>query len=298
MQPTPTLPSLRRYRSLTAAAIGFAGVLACGSPGPAPARPGTPPAPEVTPPRATGRWTLRRQAVPARYEIHSSAVIELTGDSLPGDSLSTFMVVSLSLADSADLLSMTGTIDSLRVARGVRITTPDSAPLLPISLRGVLDRQGGVIRLGDSTVVPDSLCTSTLDPLITTARDLFVRLPERLTSGAAWQDTTRTTSCRGRIPITTTTVAAYSVLGEQATGGRNLMAVSRSTTITLAGGGEQYGRSATVQGGGTGTATLLFDPGTAALVHGQSQSTVTVTFEAGMLRQAFTQFGRQEIRQR
>jgi hypothetical protein len=225
-------------------------------------------------------------------------VIELAGDSIPGDSLSTTMVVTLALADSADVFSVTGSIDSLQVTRGARITTTDSAPLLPIPLHAVLDRQGGVIRVGDSIAVPDSLCTTTHDPLITTVRDLFVRLPERLTSGATWQDTTRTTSCRGRIPITTTTIATYSVLGEQASAGRNLVAVGRSTTIALAGRGEQYGRSATVQGAGTGTATLLFDPGTAALVDGQSQSTVTVTFEAGMLRQTFTQHGRQEIRQR
>ena len=225
-------------------------------------------------------------------------MIELAGDSIPGDSLATTMVVSLFLADSADVLSMTGTIDSLSVTRGARITTTDSTPPLPIPLRGIIDRQGGVIRLGDSTAGgADSLCTTTLDPLIAATRDLFVRLPERLTSGTTWQDTVQTTSCRGRIPITTTTIATYTVLGEQA-GGRALLAITRSATISLAGGGQQYGRSATVQGTGTGMGTLLFDPQTAALVDGQSQSTMTVTFEAGMLRQTFTQHGRQEIRQR
>ena len=225
-------------------------------------------------------------------------MIELAGDSIPGDSLATTMVVSLLLADSAGVLSVTGTIDSLSVARGARITTADSTPPLPIPLRGTVDRRGGVIHLGDSTGAPDSLCATAFDPLVAATRDLFVRLPERLTSGASWQDTTRTTSCRGRIPITTTTVATYNVLGEQAVGGRALLAITRATTISLAGGGEQYGRSAAVQGSGTGTGTLLFDPGTAALVDAQSQSTVTVTFEAGMLRQTFTQYGRQDIRQR
>ncbi len=225
-------------------------------------------------------------------------MIELAGDSLPGDSLATTMVVTLILADSADALSMSGTIDSLHVARGMRIATADSAPPLPIPLRAVLDRQGGVIRLGGADTVPDSLCLTTLDPIVSATRDLFVRLPERLTSGATWEDTTQTTSCRGRIPVTTTTIASYTVLGEQAVGGRGLIAIARTTTITLAGGGEQYNRSATVQGSGTGSGTLLFDPGTSALVEGRSQSTVTVTFEAGMLRQTFTQHGRQEIRQR
>lgn len=208
------------------------------------------------------------------------------------------MMVSLFLADSAGLLSVTGTIDSLSVARGARITATDSAPPLPIPLRGTIDRRGGVIHLGDATGAPDSLCATTLDPLIAVIRDLFVRLPERLTSGDSWEDTTRTTSCRGRVPITTTTVARYNVLGEQGVGGRALLAIARSATISLAGGGAQHGRSATVHGTGTGAGTLLFDPETAALVDGQSQSTVTVTFEAGMLRQTFTQHGRLDIRQR
>ena len=43
---------------------------------------------------------------------------------------------------------------------------------------------------------------------------------------------------------------------------------------------------------------LLVDPETAALVDARSESTVAMTFEAGMLRQSFTQHGRQEIRQR
>ena len=217
---------------------------------------------------------------------------------MPGDSLATRMVVSLSVADSAGLLSVSGTIDSLQVARGARITTTDSVPLLPIPVHAVLDRQGGVLRLGGTDTLPDSLCMTTLDPVISATRDLFVRLPDRLTSGAGWQDTTQATSCRGRIPITTTTIATYNVLGEQAVGGRALIAIGRTTTISLAGGGEQHSRSATVQGTGTGTGTLLFDPATAALVEARGQSTVTVTFEAGMLRQTFTQHGRQEIRQR
>ena len=289
---------MSRSRSIALASIGVAGILACGSPGPAPTRPGTPPSPEVAPPRTTGSWTLQRTPGSVRYEIRSSTVIELAGDSVPGDSLTTAMVVSLFLADSADVLEVTGTIDSLQVMRGTRITTTDSAPPLPIPLVGVLDRQGGVVHLDHAMALSDSLCAATLDPLISTARDLFVRLPERLTSGATWQDTTQTTSCRGRIPITTTTVATYNVLGEQAVAGRPLVAIARSTTLTVEGGSEQHGRSATVQGTGMGNGTLLIDPRTAALVEGRTESTVTVTFEAGMLRQSFTQRGTQEIRQR
>lgn len=299
MQPPSTLLPVRRFRSTALAMIGLAGSLACSSsPGPAPASPGAPPAPEAAPTRPTGRWSLEREPGSARYEIRSTAMIELAGDSVPGDSLSTTIVVSLSIADSGDALSVTGTIDSLQVARGARITTTDSTPLLPIPLHAVLDRQGGLLQLGRPADVPDSLCNAALDPLIAVTRDLFVRLPERLTSGTTWQDTTQATSCRGRLPVTTTTIATYTVLGEQAVAGRALLAIARSTTLSLTGGGEQHGRSATVQGAGTGSGTLLVDPETAALVDAQGQSTVDVTFEAGMLRQGFTQHGRQEIRRR
>lgn len=298
MQPPLTLRSLPRFRSIAVAPIGLAIILACSSPGPPPTRPGAPPAPEATPARSTGRWSLQRAPGAMRYEIRSMAMVELAGDSMPGDSLGAAIVVSLSVADSGDLLAVAGTIDSLRLARGARITTSDSAPALPIRLHAVLDRQGGVLELGSFASPVDSLCAATGDALIALTRDLFVSLPPRLTNGTTWQDTTQATSCRGRIPITTTTVTMYTVRGEHASGGRALLAIDRSTTLSLAGSGKQYGRSATVQGTGTGTGMMLIDPATAALIDGQSQSTVTITFEAGMLRQTFTQRGRQDIRRR
>lgn len=298
MQP-PSIPSpVRRFRSIALVPLGIAGILACGSPGTVPARPGPAPVPEAVPTRPTGRWSLRRETGSARYEIRSIATIELAGDSVPGDSLSTAMIVSLSIADSGAMLSVTGMIDSLEVARGARIRTQDSTPPLPIALHAVLDRQGGVLQLGSPAATADSLCRAALDPLIAATRDLFVRLPQRLTSGTTWRDSTQATSCRGRLPVTTTTIATYTVLGEQVVAGRALLAIARSTTLSLAGGGEQHGRSATVQGSGSGSGTLLVDPETAALVDARSESTVAMTFEAGMLRQSFTQHGRQEIRQR
>lgn len=298
MQP-PSIPfPVHGFRSTALVALGIAGTLACSSPGTVPARPGPAPVPEATPTRPTGRWSLQREAGSARYEIRSVATIELAGDSVPGDSLSTAMIVSLAVADSGATLSVAGTIDSLGIARGTRITTQDSMPPLPIVLHGVLDRQGGVLQLGSPAATADSLCRAAVDPLVAVTRDLFVRLPQRLTSGTTWQDSTQATSCRGRLPVTTTTLATYTVLGEQVVAGRALLAIARSTTLSLAGGGEQHGRSATVQGTGSGSGTLLVDPETAALVDARSESTVTVTFEAGMLRQSFTQHGRQEIRRR
>lgn len=313
MQPPHLLPFMIRVRSASSAALVLAGVLACVPPRPAPV-PGTPSAPDVTTPRRSAdRWSLEREAGVARYEIRSSATIALAGDTLPADSLVTTMIVSLALADSADVLAVTGTIDSIGIERGSRVIAGDTMPVLPVGLRAVLDRQGGVLALSppslpddsssvvavaDSTVVDSagaSACGTTLDPLVAMTRDLFVRLPARLTTGMAWQDTTQTTSCRGRIPITTTTISSYTVRGE---GPGERIAIDRQVDVTVAGNGVQHGRSAAVQGSGSGTGVLLIDPATAALVEGRSESTITITFEAGMLRQTFTQQGRQDIRLR
>ena len=302
-----------RVRSASSTAIVLAGVLACVPPRSAPA-PGAPTAPDVTVPgRAADRWSLEREPGVARYEIRSSATIALAGDTIPGDSVVTTMVVSLALADSAGMLAVTGTIDSLDIARGARVIAGDTLPALPIALRAVLDRQGGILDLSpvslpdDSTLAVStvdsaaadsanvSACTTTLDPLVAMARDLFVRLPARLTTGMTWQDTTRTTSCRGRIPITTTTTATYTVRGE---GPDRRIAIDRQVDISVAGNGVQHGRSAAVQGSGTGSGLLLVDPATGALAEARSENTVTITFEAGMLRQTFTQQGRQDIRLR
>lgn len=281
--------------------ITLASMLGCPSPRAAPDRPGAPPAPEAAPPivRSPGRWTLERDTGFTRYHIRNSATISLAGDTVVApNSLSTVMVVSVTVGDAVDNLKLTGSIDSVVVQRGARISNSDSAPPLPIFLEGVLDRQGGVLELRNISLPTDSLCGTSLDPVVAMTRDLFVRLPSRLASGMTWQDTTRSTSCRGRIPVSTTTVASYTVLGEQFMEQHSLLAVSRNISLLLEGSGMQFGRAATVQGSGSGSGMLLIDPKNAALVESRTQSTITVTFEAGMLRQTFTQQGTQEIRQR
>lgn len=216
---------------------------------------------------------------------------------MPPDSLATTLVVAVAVGEAREGLMVAGTIDSLRVERGARTITADTVVSLPVGLQGTLDRQGGVLEL-QSAVPTDSACGTSLDPVIAMTRDLFVRLPNRLTSGMTWEDTTRSTSCRGRIPVTTTTISTYSVLGEQASEQQRLLAIGRTTLLHMEGSGLQFGRAATVSGSGSGNGTFLIDPENAELVEGRSESTVTVTFEAGMLRQTFTQQGTQEIRRR
>lgn len=288
------MPRYNTRRTLLAVAV--AGTLGCPSARTTPDRPGAPPSPETTPIiRSPGRWTLEREPGTARYLIRNSATIALAGDTTPPDSLATTLIVSVILSGARDGLTVAGTIDSLRVERGARIATSDTTLSLPIGLQGVLDRQGGVVELR-STVATDSTCGTSLDPVIAMTRDVFVRLPSRLTSGMTWEDTTRSTSCRGRIPVATTTIATYSVLGEQATERQRMLAVRRTTVLRMEGSGDQVGRAATVNGSGSGSGTFLIDPESAELVEGRSESTITVTFEAGMLRQTFTQQGTQEIR--
>jgi len=215
------------------------------------------------------------------------------------DSIATTVVVSVATRDSAGSLAVNGSIDSLYVRRGIRIMAPDSTPPLPIILHGMLTQEGRVLALGRPGAVADSACeTSGLDPLIMMTRDVFVRLPSRVASGMSWTDTTRMTSCRGRIPITTTTVATYTVLGQQNAEGEGMLALGRSAVLTLEGSGMQFGRSAAVQGSGSAHGTLLIDPDNAEVVEGRSESTMVITFEAGMLRQTFTQRARLEIRRR
>ena len=300
-------------RSASTVAIVVAGALACVPPRSAPT-PGPPSLPdERVPRRAAERWSLEQEPGVARYEIRNSAAIALAGDTIPADSLVISMVVSLALADSAGVLAVAGTIDSLGIERGSRVIAGDTMPALPIALRAVVDRQGGILELSAPPLPDDSAtafpardsaavdpaeapaCATALDPLVAMTRDVFVRLPGRLTTGTTWQDTTQTTSCRGRIPITTTTTSTYTVRGE---GPGQRIAIDRQLDISVAGTGVQHGRSATVQGSGTGTGVLLVDPVTGALAEGRSENTVTITFEAGMLRQAFTQQGRQDIRLR
>ncbi|CAA9310712.1 MAG: hypothetical protein AVDCRST_MAG11-1468, partial [uncultured Gemmatimonadaceae bacterium] len=155
----------------------------------------------------------------------------------------------------------------------------------------------GVRMAGDSTAAPAAplaCARAGSDALLGVARDLLVALPLTLAEGAIWRDSTSATSCRGNVPLTTSTVHEYRVArvaADSATGARTAT-VERRSRATIAGQGAGGSVGTTVVGTGSGQARLTFDLAAGRYEGGEltSAAELTVTTAAGVqtLRQRGT----------
>ena len=102
--------------------------------------------------------------------------------------------------------------------------------------------------------------------------------------------------------MTSGVVRSYEVLEpRRADDGTALTRLARTTAFSLAGTRTtEYGQVIALSGSGGSRSVIELDAvlGVVRSVEVEGTSDVTVTFEAGMLRQTFTQYGRLDIRQR
>lgn len=140
-----------------------------------------------------------------------------------------------------------------------------SAQLSPI---GTLED----VRGADSTKCPNAV-----DPAVANVYSLFVPVPASVSIGSTWEDTVVTTTCRGDLPITTTSARHYTLDGTATWNGRNALRITRSTATAVR-SDTTTGRAFGVVGQGSGTATLLVDPATATLFQstGTAQAELTI----------------------
>jgi hypothetical protein len=142
---------------------------------------------------------------------------------------------------------------------------------------------------------PASGCGVGIDPVVASARELVVALPPTLTAGATWRDSATTVTCRGEVPLTTTTVRDYRLVGPTTWNGTPALQIARTTSTSIQGREAQGRQTVAVIGSGSSSATLYVDRATAVLLAatGESHSTLTVTTPRGSF--PFRQDTRDEI---
>ena len=248
--------------------------------------PRTPPPAEQTAPAsrepAVAGVAFRYTPGTYRYTVHTVGSIELASDTLsrriPVETTARF---TLTLAPAAGrALTLTGSVDSFAVSRGEGIPAPDMATEARATFSAILSPTGNVSAFKPP---PEQECGSPLHPLLTTARDLVVAVPQSLAVGSTWQDTATATTCRGEIPVTTHAIREYVVEGPDTLAGVPAIRVRRTSTLTLGGSGTQAGQPVALSGTGRGTATLYLSPAVGALIGavGASRSTLTVETPRG-----------------
>jgi hypothetical protein len=289
-----------------------------------------PTTPEPLPPivqRVDARG-YRPRAGTLTYEVSSATTIAVRGDTMPADTLAvsallTYRVGTGTPADSGAPFRVGGTVDAYQV-RSSRPGTalPDTVTLpIPfvgelgaagIALDGIADAPADTLTWPAITVdttstaptPPDSVslaerpCAAALSAPVALARELLILPPSALAVGTTWGDTTVTTLCRGGVPVTTTAVQRFTVLGSTRIDGDEAVAIERASESVVAGTTRLRGRTVAVRGSGRGRATFYASVERGAILGADGTYETELTIESGTRRQQFAQATRQRVRLR
>jgi hypothetical protein len=164
----------------------------------------------------------------------------------------------------------------------------DTIPATPVSPDTLADTRPPVERP----------CAVALAAPVALARELLILPPSALAVGTTWSDTTVTTLCRGGVPVTTTAVQRFTVLGSTRIDGDEAVAIERSSESTISGTTRLRGRTVAVSGSGRGRATFYASVERGAILGADGTYETELTIESGTRRQQFDQATRQRVRLR
>jgi hypothetical protein len=121
-----------------------------------------------------------------------------------------------------------------------------------------------------------------------------IALPLVLHKDMVWTDSATTNSCSGSIPVTSTTVRRYRVVGETSGSNRGVL-LERQDRTTLSGEGSQGQHRVRLKSDGSGTAQVVIDAETGAVLESNGVHTASVVVTASGRDQRFTQRTREQL---
>ncbi len=240
-------------------------------PTPAPA-----PTPVATAPTAvTTRYTIPALVTDTRYQVESKAVLERDSagrrESQQLNSRADAVVRQRRQASGA--LNATGRMYAYAVQSSLGPSTPRIDSL---RFEAVLDAQALRVVLQPPL---ENECDRPESGALALVRDLFVRVPNSVSVGERWRDSTVQLVCRASIPMVVRTTADYEVLDSARRDNEVALRIRRTTATRLEGKVASPWRALEVSGVGTGTLEFELSVLTGAVrtLDGTSTLTMTVT---------------------
>lgn len=295
-------------RRLSLCTLAGALTTACTTSAPPPATP----APVTTRKDSTAarppavRWTPRRAAGSWRYELRSTGIVSLSGDttadSLPLDR-TVIYTVSIEPAGSQSArgpaFQITGSVDSLAVTIPERIPTPTAGSNIKPRFQGAMTANGHLTALtSDAT----TSCENATDPLSAAAMSLFVVLPDGISPNESWSDTVSTVTCRGRMPLMTTAIRHYTAVTDTVWKGREALVLQRHDSLDVRSSPDSNADSSAdttdtmdAAGSGRGEFTLYVDPRSGVLLKSTGTSHTDILVTTVRSRFPFREEARQTI---
>ncbi len=136
----------------------------------------------------------------------------------------------------------------------------------------------GEVQVVDPLAVTSGSCDSNA-ALTTRAQQLIPKLPNHLSAGDHWRDSTTTNGCRGMIPAESTVISNYAAVGDTTFTNVTALQIQRTDTLFASGEGADGQHRILVTAKGTGVTSLFFDVAGGRFVgsRGLQNSLVNVT---------------------
>jgi hypothetical protein len=227
------------------------------------------------PRRPVGTW---------RYKLESRARVSLPGNPTGDTQVGRTTLYTITLAQDArssgsnGAFNLTGTVDSVAVSTGDGIPQPSIGTNAPPHFSAELSAAGQLTNLRSDAITS---CQHGIDPLTATLQALIVPLPATISIGTSWRDTVSTITCRGRVPISTTAIRHYRILGDTSWQAQPALRIYRVDSLTIESRPDPGSAELTVRGSGNGAATLYVATGTGLLITARSNGSTQLTVATG-----------------
>lgn len=165
-----------------------------------------------------------------------------------------------------DSFSVQSSLDSVAIARDAR-----SSIVSPLLVDLVMDST--TVRVTPRPVLSNE-CDRMETLAASLAREVLIRIPDEVTVGSVWRDSTVSFVCRDGVPMTVTTVTR-SRLTDHST---RRVIIERSGILRIAGSGGTAARGMEIEGEGTTTDRVELDPmrGTMDRLRGERTLTLRI----------------------
>lgn len=289
--------TLRAFVSLLAAVI----ITGCtGAPGTSRPRTTPRPAAEVVPSDPLRLpWLVSRAAAPVEQIIHVAAILESRTDSLSParvDTLQSQLVVTWSSPSIRYPLRFVGSVTDYRIGTAAGDSLERVAELpLPFSFSA--EQRDRTMQAAFSSPVAAE-CATPQASVVHGVRDLWLSLPDTLSPGRTWKDSTTYVVCRDSIPLTMRVEREFRVTGAAWKDSVVVATIERRTVTRLSGNGLQFGEPISIRGEGTGSVMFEVSLSTGIALFASGESVLELSMTGRRRSQQLTQRSRISILER
>jgi hypothetical protein len=244
-------------------------------------------------PRTVKRfWHPNHQAGVLRYSVRDSSILSISTDTVTKSvPFITTGFLQLSILTATDSVTFTGRADSILVQSELR---KNLSTEMTLQVVGSASRKGTITQL--QSEAPTS-CKIGLDPGVARVSELLIPIPDSVSIGSQWTDTTTTVLCHGKVALRQMAVRSYRLTADTTWQTDSAIRVDRSTTLIISSLIPDSTNHISTTGHGSTHGFLILNPNSGALFKSRIQGTISLTITTSRGIFPFMQFSDVEIHQ-